>query len=234
MKLKKESPFYDIQAIAFDLDGTLVNSVPGLSKAINLALQDLTLAPVSQDLVIGWVGDGITKLVERALSHLGVAEQLQPKVIELFNHHYARCLDTGTILFPGVKETLSTLHKNNYPIALVTNKPRHFLPDLLSSLTIAPYFSLCLGDGDCIKLKPHPAPLYQVMASFGLFNNQLLFVGDSRNDILAAKNANCPTIALSYGYNYGESIAQSQPDVICDSFSEILSYIPIPRNMVLK
>ena len=88
---------------------------------------------------------------------------------------------------------------------------------------------MVLGGGDVIKLKPHPAPLYQVMATFGLFSDQLLFVGDSKNDITAAKNAHCPTVALSYGYNYGISIATSEPDFLFDDFKEILTLLPQPK-----
>ncbi|MDF7670556.1 phosphoglycolate phosphatase [Orbaceae bacterium ESL0721] len=221
----------DIQAVAFDLDGTLVDSVPGLALATQRMLTDLKLPSVTSEQVKNWVGNGIDVMLERVLSAINVTlstDQLADAK-NLFNHHYDAVIDQETKLFPHVKETLSILQQNNYPLALVTNKPKQFLPALLKSLGIDSYFSLVLGGGDLIKLKPHPAPIYQVLATFGLFNNQLLFVGDSKNDIDAAKNANCPTVGLTYGYNYGVSIATSEPDFLLDDFKEILTLLPLPK-----
>lgn len=221
----------DIQAIAFDLDGTLVDSVPGLALAAKQMLADLNLPTVTNEQVKNWVGNGIDVMLERVFKAIEVtpSTELFHQAKDRFNQHYDKVMDAQTKLFPHVKETLKTLHDNHYPLALVTNKPAHFLPALLSSLGIKDYFSLVLGGGDVIKLKPHPAPLYQVMAKFGLFSSQLLFVGDSKNDIDAAKNANCPTVALSYGYNYGISIATSHPDFLLDDFKDILTLLPQPK-----
>ncbi|MCO6524770.1 MAG: phosphoglycolate phosphatase, partial [Candidatus Schmidhempelia sp.] len=205
-------PFKDIQAIAFDLDGTLVDSVPGLAKAMQLTLADFNLPTVTNEQVKTWVGNGIDKLIERALNAVNAPLSLQAEAQSHFHQHYSQYIDSGTLLFPGVKQTLQTLKDNGYQIALVTNKAAKFLPDLLTSLEINDYFDLVLGEGDVIKLKPHPAPLYLVMATFGVYSDQVLFIGDSRNDIYAAKNAHCPTIAMSYGYNYGEPINNTNPD----------------------
>lgn len=226
----------DIQAVAFDLDGTLVDSVPGLAIAIDRMLADLQLPTVSKDQVKNWVGNGIDVMLERTFKAIDITPtaELFSHAKNCFNQHYDKVIDAETKLFPHVKETLKTLHNNQYPLALVTNKPAQFLPALLSTLGIKDYFSLVLGGGDVIKLKPHPAPLYQVMATFGLFNDQLLFVGDSKNDITAAKNANCPTVALSYGYNYGVSIATSDPDFLFDDFKDILTLLPLPKAEAKK
>ncbi|OCG21260.1 phosphoglycolate phosphatase [Gilliamella sp. App4-10] len=221
----------DIQAIAFDLDGTLVDSVPGLALATQNMLADLNLPTISNEQVKNFVGNGIDIMLERVFKAIQVdpSTELLAKAKNLFNQHYDKVIDAETKLFPNVKETLKVLHDNHYPLALVTNKPAQFLPALLTSLGIKEYFSLVLGGGDVIKLKPHPAPLYQVMATFGLFSDQLLFVGDSKNDITAAQNANCPTVALSYGYNYGISIATSNPDFLLDDFKDILTLLPQPK-----
>ncbi|OCG45281.1 phosphoglycolate phosphatase, bacterial [Gilliamella sp. Choc5-1] len=221
----------DIQAVAFDLDGTLVDSVPGLALASQKMLADLNLPTISNEQIKNFVGNGIDIMLERVFKAIEVdpSTELFAKAKDLFNQHYDKVIDAETKLFPNVKETLKALYDNNYPLALVTNKPAQFLPALLTSLGIKEYFSLVLGGGDVIKLKPHPAPLYQVMATFGLFSDQLLFVGDSKNDITAAQNANCPTVALSYGYNYGISIATSNPDFLLDDFKDILTLLPQPK-----
>lgn len=219
----------DIQAIAFDLDGTLVDSVPGLALAAQRMLDDLSLPTVSNEQVKNWVGNGVDVLLERILKSVNGSESIFEHAKQLFNRHYDDVIDQGTQLFPHVISTLAYLKQNQYPMALVTNKPKQFLPALLKSLQLEPYFSLVLGGGDVIKLKPHPAPLYQVMATFGLYHDQLLFVGDSKNDICAAKNAQCKTVGLTYGYNYGESITESHPDYVFDDFKDILTLLPSPK-----
>lgn len=219
----------DIQAIAFDLDGTLVDSVPGLALAAQRMLDDLSLPTVSNEQVKNWVGNGVDVLLERILKSVNGSESVFEHAKQLFNRHYDDVIDQGTQLFPHVISTLAYLKQNQYPMALVTNKPKQFLPALLKSLQLEPYFSLVLGGGDVIKLKPHPAPLYQVMATFGLYHDQLLFVGDSKNDICAAKNAQCKTVGLTYGYNYGESITESHPDYVFGDFKDILTLLPSPK-----
>lgn len=219
----------DIQAIAFDLDGTLVDSVPGLALAAQRMLDDLSLPTVSNEQVKNWVGNGVDVLLERILKSVNGSENVFEHAKQLFNRHYDDVIDQGTQLFPHVISTLAYLKQNQYPMALVTNKPKQFLPALLKSLQLEPYFSLVLGGGDVIKLKPHPAPLYQVMATFGLYHDQLLFVGDSKNDICAAKNAQCKTVGLTYGYNYGESITESHPDYVFDDFKDILTLLSSPK-----
>lgn len=219
----------DIQAIAFDLDGTLVDSVPGLALAAQRMLDDLSLPTVSNEQVKNWVGNGVDVLLERILKSVNGSESVFEHAKQLFNRHYDDVIDQGTQLFPHVISTLAYLKQNQYPMALVTNKPKQFLPALLKTLQLEPYFSLVLGGGDVIKLKPHPAPLYQVMATFGLYHDQLLFVGDSKNDICAAKNAQCKTVGLTYGYNYGESITESHPDYVFDDFKDILTLLPSPK-----
>ncbi|WP_392561004.1 phosphoglycolate phosphatase [Orbus sturtevantii] len=219
----------DIQAIAFDLDGTLVDSLPGLSLAIQRMLAELSLPTVSNEQVKNWIGNGIDVMIKRTFNCVGASDSLFEQAKLLFNRHYEQVIDEGTKVFPNVISTLDTLQKNNYPMALVTNKPAQFLPTLLQTLKLDSYFSLVLGGGDVVKLKPHPTPLYQVMATFGLYHDQLLFIGDSKNDISAAKNAQCLTVGLTYGYNYGEPIATSEPDYIFDHFESILTLLPLPK-----
>ena len=181
--------FGAIRALAFDLDGTLVDSAPGLAAAIDMALE------------------------ERGLPQAGE---------ERFDHFYAQTVDSGSRLFPQVQETLARLAAHGYPMALVTNKPTPFVAPLLASLGIGDYFSLVIGGDDVTEKKPHPAPLYLVLGKLGLRAHELLFVGDSRNDIQAAQGAGCPSVGFTYGYNYGESIALSHPDRVLERFADLL------------
>ena len=141
---------------------------------------------------------------------------------ERFDHFYAQTVDSGSRLFPQVKETLARPAEQGYPMALVTNKPTPFVAPLLAALGIIDYFSLIIGGDDVVEKKPHPAPLYLVLGKLGLRAHELLFVGDSRNDIQAAQGAGCPSAALTYGYNYGEAIALSHPDRVLERFADLL------------
>ncbi|MFD1800785.1 phosphoglycolate phosphatase [Mixta tenebrionis] len=217
--------FTNIRALAFDLDGTLVDSVPGLADAVDLALQAMRLPAAGASRVATWIGNGADIMVERALHW---ALQRQPAAEELrearalFDKYYAGTAPAGTTLFPHVAQTLEKLSAAGLPLALVTNKPTPFIAPLLRSLGIDQYFSLVIGGDDVAAKKPHPAPLFLVLGTFGLLPDELLFVGDSRNDILAAKAAGCPCVGMSFGYNYGEPIASSEPDIVLDDFIELM------------
>ncbi|MBS9422545.1 phosphoglycolate phosphatase [Photorhabdus caribbeanensis] len=219
-----------IRAIAFDLDGTLVDSAGGLADALDQALLAKGLPAAGKERVAAWIGNGADIMVERALTWTSVklTAQLHKETRELFDRFYKTTVTTGSQLFPEVKATLAELAKHNLPMGIITNKPTPFIAPLLASLGISEYFSLVLGGDDVKEKKPHPAPIYLTMGTFGLRKEELLFVGDSRNDILAAQAAGCPCVGLTYGYNYGESIALSNPDCILTNFSDLLSTIGLP------
>ncbi|WP_346826444.1 phosphoglycolate phosphatase [Serratia inhibens] len=216
--------FSAVRALAFDLDGTLVDSAPGLAAAIDLALAEMGLPQAGEARVGTWIGNGADVLVQRALrwAEVEATPEHSRQLRERFDHFYAQTVDSGSRLFPQVRETLARLAEQGYPMALVTNKPTPFVAPLLAALGIIDYFSLIIGGDDVVEKKPHPAPLYLVLGKLGLRAHELLFVGDSRNDIQAAQGAGCPSAALTYGYNYGEAIALSHPDRVLERFADLL------------
>lgn len=215
---------HNIRALAFDLDGTLVDSAPGLAAAVDLALQAQGLACAGEARVATWIGNGADILVERALLWAEVEpdEERHRQMRAQFDQCYARTVEQGSRLFPQVRATLERFAAAGLPMGLVTNKPTPFVAPLLDALGIGRYFSLTIGGDDVVAKKPHPAPLYLVLGHLGLYAHELLFVGDSRNDITAAKAAGCPSVGLTYGYNYGESIALSHPDLVLERFADLL------------
>lgn len=217
--------FTDIRALAFDLDGTLVDSAPGLADAIDRTLNDLRLPQAGLERVSTWIGNGADIMMARALT-FALGREPQPEeqrdARALFDRHYADTVDAGSTLFPQVKQTLAALKAAGLQMAIVTNKPTPFVAPLLDSLGIADAFSLIIGGDDVPVKKPHPAAIFMVLGTFGVLPNELLFVGDSRNDIQAAQAAGVPNIGMTFGYNYGEPIATSQPDLTLDSFDELL------------
>lgn len=216
--------FSQIKAIGFDLDGTLVNSAAGLAAAVDGALTELGLPSAGEAQVSHWIGNGANVLMLRALKWADqLADEAQvAQARALFDRYYEKTVSAGSQLYPQVKETLALLAKRGIKMALVTNKPTPFVVPLLQSLGIEHYFSTIVAGDDVLEKKPHPAPIYLILGRLSLRADQLLFVGDSRNDIQAAQAAGCPTVGLTYGYNYGESIALSNPDKLLDAFADIL------------
>ncbi len=218
--------------ILFDLDGTLVNSAPDLAVAINKTLKDLGLPEHDEVTIEGWVGNGARVLLQRALSgSRSVSETLDESLLEralpMFFDHYAEGVCVKTHLYDGVKATLETLSEQGYRLALVTNKPERFIDAILKALAIDTYFELSIGGDTLSRRKPDPLQLIHACEVLGVSVDDTLMVGDSKNDILAAKAAGMKSLGLTYGYNYGESIALSEPEWVVDSFSDILDLMPL-------
>lgn len=220
------------RAVAFDLDGTLIDSAPGLTFAVDSALYALELPQAGEDRVVTWIGNGADVLVERALtwalnekSRAQADDGLRAMMRRLFDRYYSEAAEEGSFLFPSVAQTLQALKDNGIALALVTNKPTAFVAPILNALGIDGFFSVIIGGDDVEHKKPHPQALLRVMQTLGLQPEELLFVGDSRNDILAAQAAGCRSVGLTYGYNYGEAIALSKPDYVYDRLHEILPLI---------
>ncbi|HEY4467834.1 MAG TPA: phosphoglycolate phosphatase [Klebsiella sp.] len=239
-----------IRGVAFDLDGTLVDSAPGLTAAVDNALYALELPMAGEERVVTWIGNGADVLIQRALTwarqerttlraaqgkpsvdHDDIPQAEQQAILrKLFDRYYSEVAEVGSFLFPAVADTLGALHAKGLPLALVTNKPTLFVAPILASLDIAKYFTVVIGGDDVKNKKPHPEPLLLVAGKLGLAPAELLFVGDSRNDIQAAKAAGCCSIGLTYGYNYGEPISLSEPDYIFDQFNELLPAFGLPYS----
>jgi phosphoglycolate phosphatase len=221
-----------IRGIAFDLDGTLVDTALGLTQAMDRALYALELPTAGEDNVEKWIGNGADVLVQRALTWAlkGQEPSFDQCLMarKLFDRYYAQTVDEGSFLFPDVASTLAALAAKGLPMGLVTNKPTPFVTPLLESLGIAKYFQVIIGGDDVENKKPHPEPLFRVMETLNLSAEELLFVGDSRNDILAAQAAGCPSVGMTYGYNYGEAIELSKPDYVFEKFSALLPALGLP------
>ncbi|RBP75379.1 phosphoglycolate phosphatase [Shewanella putrefaciens] len=217
-----------IKAIAFDLDGTLIDSVPDLTVATQEALAELGLKSCSEAQVRTWVGNGAEMLMRRAMSHaLGtdVEQTTLDAAMPIFMHHYQENLEKHSALYSDVHQVLQTLFDAGFKLAVVTNKPYRFTMPLLNAFGINDFFSLVLGGDTLAKMKPDPLPLQHLLHEWQLEKTELLMVGDSKNDILAAKAAGIASIGLTYGYNYGEDIGLSGPDAVCGQFSEILNWV---------
>ena len=211
--------------VMFDLDGTLIDSVPDLAAAVDRMLVELGRTPAGVEKVRDWVGNGARVLVRRALAggldHAAVGEAETEEALARFLDIYADCHNL-TVLYPGVHELLEALSTAAVELAVVTNKPERFVAPLLEQVGLGGYFRWIIGGDTLPQQKPDPAALLQVMRLAGVEASQSLFIGDSRNDVLAARAAAVPCIAVSYGYNHGRPIAEERPSLVVDSLAELL------------
>jgi len=222
------SEITNIKLICFDLDGTLVNSVPDLRLALNAMLDELSLPHVNGLVVKTWVGDGIPKMVERCLLHVknkASSDAELTHAVQVFEGYYQQFLNTESGLYPAVKSTLFALKDKGYKIALVTNKAEKFLPELLAFYGVERCFDLLLGGDTLSKNKPDPVQVNYACEYFQVEKSNTVMVGDSRNDILAGQHAGISTIALTYGYNFGEPIAEMKPTYLINHFDELLTLL---------
>jgi len=221
----------NVKVILFDLDGTLIDSVPQLYLAVQAALQSNGLPSVSLDQVRDWIGNGADILLKRAITQqhhfTEIADTLFQKVKAAFDKHYQAGIDRDYSLYPAVINTLSVLERAGYKMAVVTNKPDEFVQPLLQSAGIAAFFTYTLGGGLLPAKKPDPLPLHYLCKQFDVLPTETLMVGDSKNDIQAARAAGMAVVGLSYGYNHGEPIEDSQPDWVLHRFDELVSLLNI-------
>jgi phosphoglycolate phosphatase len=214
-------------AIFFDLDGTLVDSVPDLGAAIDAMLGDLSLPLAGINNVRNWVGNGAQKLVERALlygfaGNEAKAEMVKDQAYHGFLEHYAHFAESQSALYPGVFDTLQQLKEQGVFMAVITNKPMRFTPKLLANFAIDEFFDLVLGGDSLPEKKPAALPLETAAKFFKLDVDQCLMIGDSSNDIQAAKNCGMKSVAVSYGYNYGDSVESLGADAVTHNLLELL------------
>lgn len=229
---------YNIQAIAFDLDGTLVDSIPDLAAAANAMRVELGLVALPTEIVQSYVGDGISVLIHRTLSgnDTGTAdEHLWQQGFPIFMRHYAHHIAHATRAYPETEAGLGLLKTLGLPLAVITNKNEILATKLLKELKLADYFSIIVGGDTLPERKPSPAPLRYVAEILGVAPENMLMVGDSHNDFLAAKAAGCPCVGVSFGYGDMKQLSQdvaTTPNFIINKLTDIYEKLrlQIPKD----
>jgi phosphoglycolate phosphatase len=189
--------------IAFDLDGTLVDTAPDLLDALNLVLDEAGLDAIPPQDMRRLVGGGARVLIERGLSLHG--KQLPAgevdRLFTRFLDHYDAHIADRSAPFPGAEDTLERLAGAGYRLVVVTNKPERYSMKLLSLLGLAPRFSVIAGPDTYGVRKPDPAHLLRAVAAAGGVADAAVMIGDSAVDVATARAARVPVIAVSYGYS---------------------------------
>ena len=204
--------------LIFDLDGTLIDSVGDLTTAVNRLRADYDLAPLPASTVRRYVGNGVRKLVERALQgHPTDFEAALKKYRGYYEHH----MHDTTTLFPGVAAGLSKLHAAGWQLAVISNKSANFCHALIARLGIAELFDCVLGEGDTAQLKPDPAPLLEVMRRTHATPTETWMIGDHHTDLEAARRAGVRSVFVTYGL--GET-GSEKPDQRCVDFTDVVKF----------
>jgi phosphoglycolate phosphatase len=214
------------RAVLFDLDGTLVDSVPDLCAAVNEVLGKFRRPPLSETEIRSYVGDGAQMLLARAFSRSLDADPATAVVARAwvaFMAAYDAHLCVHSRLYPGVAETLSQLQEAGALLGIVTNKPTRFIDPLLKRLGVSDCFGAMVGGDTLAQRKPDPAPVLEAMAQLGMTGGErAVMVGDSLNDVRAGRAAGCVVIGVSYGYNQGADLVQAGAIAVIDQMAELI------------
>lgn len=183
-----------VRAVAFDLDGTLVDSCADIARATNHCLEEAGLPLRTQSEVRGYIGDGSRRLLERAAGFAPGDERVEP-LLERFFVHYVASAVVDTKPLTAALPVLDAL--SHLPLALCTNKPRVATDAVLTGLGLAGRFSVVVAAGDVEHTKPHPEPLERVATLLGLAPAELALVGDGPQDVRCAKAAGARSIGIT-------------------------------------
>ena len=215
----------DIAAAMVDLDGTMVDTLGDFVAALDGALDELGLPPVSPAQVSQLVGKGGEHLVRGALLASGLdahsADALAADALERYRRHYDEVNGRYAKVYPGVAQGLQRLRDRGLRLACVTNKPTAPSRDLLRLMDLDRHFDVVAGGDRFERLKPDPMPLLHTCGELGTAPARTLMIGDSLNDALAARAAGCPVVLVTYGYNHGRPVRDVDADGYTDSLDTL-------------
>lgn len=209
------------RAVIFDLDGTLVDTAPDLMHATNHVLEGLGRRPISMDEVRAFVGHGARALVTRGLAATGGLPEnydVEPDY-QRFVDYYSRNIALGSQPFPGLIQLLDRLKAEGFGLGVCTNKLEGLSVQLLDALNLSPYFGAVVGPDTIGIAKPDPRPFREAVARLGLDAPRAIMVGDSETDILTARNAGVPVLAVPFGYT-PRPVEDFNPDRLISHFDE--------------
>ncbi|KAA3654976.1 MAG: phosphoglycolate phosphatase [Proteobacteria bacterium] len=216
---------FEVDALLFDLDGTLVDSVGDLALAANGMLAELGRPARSLDEIRRFVGKGIPKLVERCLADATLSAGAFEAAVDVFKRHYAETNGRVSQAYPGVVDMLAALRAQGIPLACVTNKAAAFTEPLLALTALAPYFDVVVSGDTLAVKKPHPGMLLHACAQLGVNIDRALMIGDSANDAESARAAGCPVLLMTWGYTEGVPVDTIECDGLLSSANALLQRV---------
>ena len=215
------APFADVRVLIFDLDGTLIDSGADLALSVNATLKETGRAPLHNDRIFGYVGQGAARLIEQALGPGATREECEQGLAFFLSYYRAHMLD-NTVTYPGVREGLAAL--DGMPMAVLTNKPVRFSRQILEGLGLASYFRYIYGGNSFESKKPNPAGMGVLLRDFGAAPKQAMLVGDSEVDVQTARNAGTWCCCVTYGLG-ADQLEKSPPDLLVNSLTELAAHL---------
>jgi len=214
-----------LEAVLFDLDGTLLDSAPDIRQALNKMLDENGRKPVSLEQVKSMLGDGMMELCRRALEATGgvQADDLFP-FVQTFIAHYRSLPPDPAQVFAHVRETLTTLQNAGVKLGVCTNKQEAATKKILATLELEPFFSFIAG-GDTFPVhKPNPGHIFGVLEALKIEGTAgVVFVGDGPNDVVASKKAGIPCIVVTHGYS--EDYDSLEADIKIPNIDVLIEHI---------
>jgi phosphoglycolate phosphatase len=200
-----------IDLLIFDLDGTLIDSKEDLANAVNAARRRMALAPLPNELVYSYVGNGAPTLIRRAMGPEATEADVQT-ALEYFMAYYKEHMLDCTTLYPGVREALDTLRDSGMKMSVLTNKPVRFSQLLVERLGLGEHFFRVYGGNSFEEKKPDPEGVYKLLEESGVPAGRAMMVGDSDVDIRTARNAGILACGVTYGFQ-PETLDEVPPDI---------------------
>ncbi len=205
------------EPILFDLDGTLIDSGRDIAQSVNHVLENLDLPTLALDEVLGFVGDGVRRLMERTLHHLGPDDL--DRQIKHFRRHYREHLMDHTLPYPGIIDLLEQL--KGTALGVVTNKPGGMARAILAGLGLSRHFAAVIGGDEASPIKPHPQALLMACQQLGHPPEAGIMIGDYHNDVEAGRAAGMATCGVLWGFVGPDAVRAAQPDHLCAQVSEL-------------
>ncbi len=213
-----------IKACIFDLDGTISNTINSIAYFGNNALAKYNLPPIETERYKYLVGDGADTLVRRMMADVGeTSEEIFEKVLEYYNTTYDNDFMYLTHVYDGIPETIAALKEKGIKIAVLSNKPHPTTVKVINELFGENYFDICYGNRPGIPKKPDPAPLLDIIKSFGFEKDECLYIGDTSTDMKTGKGAGLFSIGVLWGFRDESDLTLA--DVIIKEPVEILNFI---------
>jgi phosphoglycolate phosphatase len=220
---------FNPKMVLIDVDGTLVDSVPDLAFCVDEMMKQLGMPVRGEAAVRQWVGNGVQRLTERALTNNldGYPDaELFARAMPIFMELYAENTSKRSRLYDGVVEGLDFLQScKGLKLGCVTNKAEQFTLPLMKDLGIFDRFEIIVSGDTLPEKKPHPLPLLHAAEKLGVKPEDAVMIGDSKSDVKAARAAGFQIICMTYGYNHGEDIRNYHPDAVIDSMTELSTLI---------
>ena len=218
-----------VKAVMIDLDGTLLDTALDIAVAANAMLGELGRPQCEVDQIRNYIGRGIPNLVKRCLAgRLDAADDPEPApeaALASFRGHYAASNGRYATIYPGVLEGLRNMQDQGLRLACITNKAAAFTLPLLESSKLAQWFDLVVCGDTLARNKPDPMQLTHVCSEFSVAASLALLIGDSVNDVRAARAAGCPVFCVPYGYNEGGDVRDLDCDAIVATVEEATTLI---------